>query len=164
MPCTLYLDTSILCALADPPARSAYARTCQSLTRRWFRSLPHTLNLRTSEVALRRIQSGPPQLASARLALAHRFHSLPAKKKFQQKSKLLLLGGGLNSETKSLGQEIVCAATFGIELFASWDWQRIEAMRLPMLRMMLGAVGLPPLEFITPLQLLELNYETLSTS
>ncbi|WP_374581126.1 hypothetical protein [Pseudoduganella sp.] len=164
MPCTLYLDTSILCALADPPARSAYARTCQSLTRRWLRSLPHTLNLCTSEVALRRIQSGPPQLASARLTIAHRFQILPAKKKFQRKSKLLLLGGGLNSETKNLGQEIVCAATFGIKLFASWDWQGIEAMRLPTLRMMLGAAGLPTLEFITPLQLLELNYETLSTS
>ncbi|HEY0586792.1 MAG TPA: hypothetical protein VGD52_11705 [Pseudoduganella sp.] len=31
MPSKIYLDTSNLCALAAPPARSAYARTCQSL-------------------------------------------------------------------------------------------------------------------------------------
>jgi len=39
MPCTIYLDTSILCALADPPARGAYARTCQTLARRWSESV-----------------------------------------------------------------------------------------------------------------------------
>ncbi|WP_342115108.1 hypothetical protein [Pseudoduganella sp. OTU4001] len=102
MPCTIYLDTSTLCALADPPARSAYARTCQSLTRRWFRSLPHTLNLCTSETALRQIQSGPAQLASARLTVAERLHILPYSKKFYRKSKLLLLGGGLSSKCHPL--------------------------------------------------------------
>lgn len=164
MPCNIYLDTSILCALADPPARSAYARTCQSLTRRWFRNLPNTLNLCTSETVLRQIQSGPAQLAAARLTVAERLHILPYPKKFDHKSKLLLLGGGLSSNTDDLGQEIVCAATYEIELFATWDWQRLGASRLPILRMMLEQTKLSPIQFITPLQLLELNYETLPTS
>ncbi|XLZ68125.1 hypothetical protein ABT364_16405 [Massilia sp. SR12] len=164
MPCTLYLDTSILYALADPPARSAYARTCQSLTRRWLRSLPHTLNLCTSEIALRRIQSSPPHLASARLTLTERFHVLPSTKDFSRRAKLLQLGGGLNAETSESGDEIVCAATFRVDLFASWDWGRIDAMRLPTLRMMLDAMELSPPEFVTPLQLLEMNYEMLSLS
>lgn len=164
MPCNIYLDTSILCALADPPAGTAYARTCQSLTRRWFRRLPHTLNLCTSEIALLSIQSGPPLLTSARLTVAERLHILPSSKEFSRKSKLLLYGGGLSSKTNHLGQEITCAATFGIELFATWDWRNLEAMRLPTLRMMLDAAGLLPPELITPLQLLELNYEALPTA
>ena len=76
MPCNIYLDTSVLCALADPPARSAYARTCQSLTRRWFRALPHTRNLCTSTFALDKIKAGPATRASARLHVAEQLHVL----------------------------------------------------------------------------------------
>lgn len=125
MPCTLYLDTSILCALADPPARSAYARTCQSLTRRWLRSLPHTAHLCTSELALQRLGSGPPQLTSARLTVADSLSVLPFKKNFRRKSKLFIAGGGLTGNFDDI---------------------------------------LPRVDFITPLQLLETDYETLLPS
>jgi len=99
MPCNIYLDTSILCSLADPPARSAYARTCQTLTRRWFRALPHTRNLCTSTFALDKIKAGPVSLASARLHLAEKLHALSTEAIFTTKTELFLAGGGQRTLT-----------------------------------------------------------------
>jgi|GEM_PF-1839415 len=164
MPCNIYLDTSILCALADPPARSAYARTCQALTRRWFRALPHTRNLCTSEIALQEVLAGPPELASARLGKAEAFLILPDNKKFRDKAELFVAGGGLSSNVTSIGSQIACASHFGASLYVTWQWLRLEAQRLPYLHVMLDGVGFTQIDFITPLQLLELNYETIQAS
>lgn len=161
MPCNIYLDTSILCALADPPARSAYARTCQTLTRRWFRALPHTRNLCTSEIALQAIVAGPAELASGRLKKSQHFLILPKIEIYRQKAELFLGGGGLRSNKHQLGAEIACAARNGIDLFLTWNWQDLEPLRLPQLHIMLEYSGLPQLDFATPLQLLEERYETL---
>jgi hypothetical protein len=97
MPSKIYLDTSVLCALADPPARSAYARTCQSLTRRWFRALPHTRNLCTSTFALDKIKAGSVTLASARLLVAEQLHVLSTEAIFTTEVELFLAGGGLKT-------------------------------------------------------------------
>jgi len=164
MPCNIYLDTSILCALADPPARSAYARTCQALTRRWFRALPHTRNLCTSTFALDKIKAGPAALASARLHVAEQLHVLSTEATFTTEAELFLAGGGLKSDTANIGSEIACAATFGIDLDVTWDWQQLEAHRLPFLHLMLDQAGLSQMDFISPLQLVENDYETLQTS
>jgi len=164
MPCDIYLDTSILCALADPPARSAYARTCQALTRRWFRALPHTRNLCTSAFALNKIRQGPVALASARLHAAEQLQVLSTDTLFTPQAELFLAGGGLKSDAANLGSEIACAAYFGIELYLTWDWQQLEAKRLPFLHLMIGQAGLPQMDFISPLQLVENDYETLQTS
>ena len=161
MPCNIYLDTSILCALADPPARSAYARTCQSLTRRWFRALPHTRNLCTSEIALRAIIAGPSELASPRLRKAESLLVLPNNKIFLEKAELFLAGGGLMSQAMKLGAEIACASHFDNHLFVTWNWQHLAAQRLAHLHVMLEQAGLGQLDFATPLQLLEEDYETL---
>lgn len=161
MPCNIYLDTSILCALADPPARSAYARTCQSLTRRWFRALPHTRNLCTSTFALDRIKGGQVALASARLNAAEPLHVLTTENLFASARELFLAGGGLRSNAENIGSEIACAAYFGIELFVTCDWHRLEASRLTQLLLLLAQAGLSQPNFISPLQLLEIDYETL---
>jgi len=164
MPSKIYLDTSILCALADPPARSAYARTCQSLTRRWFRTLAHTRNLCTSTFALNKIRQGPLALASARLHVAEQLHLLSTEIVFTAQAELFLAGGGLKSDAANLGSEIACAAHFGIELYVTWDWQQLEAQRLPFLHLMLEQAGLPQMDFISPLQLVENDYEALQTA
>lgn len=161
MPCDIYLDTSILCALADPPARSAYARTCQTLTRRWFRALPHTRNLCTSTFALDKIKAGPVALASARLLAAEPLHILTTESLFTSARELFLAGGSLRSNAENIGSEIACAAYFGIELFATWDWYRLEAFRLSQLHLLLEQAGPSQPDFISPLQLLENDYETL---
>ena len=137
MPCNIYLDTSVLCALADPPARSAYARTCQSLTRRWFRALPHTRNLCTSTFALDKIKAGLATRASARLHVAEQLHVLSTEATFATEAELFLAGGGLKSDTANMGSEIACAVPFGIDLYVTWDWQQLEAHRLPFLHLML---------------------------
>jgi hypothetical protein len=161
MPCNIYLDTSILCALADPPARSAYARTCQALTRRWWRALPHTRNLCTSEIAFSNIHTGPAALASKRLLKARPLLILPKKEIFLHKAELFLGGGGLRSNKNQLGTEIACAAKNGVDLFLTWNWQDFEPLRLPQLHVMLEYAGFSQLDFVTPLQLLEERYETL---
>lgn len=164
MPSNIYLDTSVLCALADPPARSAYARTCQSLSRRWFRALPHTRNLCTSEIAIHEVLAGPPELASARLGKAEALLILPDNKKFRDKAELFVAGGGLSSNATTIGSQIACAAHFGVGLFTTWQWLRLEAPRLPYLHVMLEGARFAQIDFITPLQLLELNYETIQAS
>lgn len=161
MPCNIYLDTSILCALADPPARSAYARTCQVLTRRWFRALPHTRNLCTSTFALDRIKAGQIALASSRLHAAEQLHVLTTENLFTSARELFLAGGGLKSNAESIGSEIACAAYFGIDLFVTWDWHQLEVFRLSQLQLLLEQAGLSQPNFISPLQLLETDYETL---
>lgn len=162
MPCSIYLDSSVLCALADPPARSGHARLCQQLTRRWWRTLHTTRHLCTSEIALQAIRHGPANLASARLTRAEPLYILPVLPVFQQKAELLASGGGLKS--LKVGTEIACAAYFGTELYVTWSWCAIDALRLPQLQRILAEAGLGNPQFITPLQLLETEYETLSTA
>lgn len=161
MPCDIYLDTSILCALADPPARSAYARTCQALTRRWFRALPYTRHLCTSEIALRLARNGIIQFASSRLFKAESLTILSDDFIFSQKAELFMAGGGLRSDHSGLGSEIACAALAGADLFVTWNWQQLQALRLKKLHVMLDFANLPQLDFITPLQLLGNDYETI---
>lgn len=83
---------------------------------------------------------------------------------FTTEAELFLAGGGLKSDTANMGSEIACAATFGIDLDVTWDWQQLEAHRLPFLHLMLDQAGLSQMDFISPLQLVENDYETLQTS
>lgn len=161
MPCSIYLDSSIICALADPPARAALPPALQQFTRRWWRSLPHTRNLCTSEFALAHINAGPSHLTSARLAFAGSLLVLPPYEEAESTMELFLVGGGLSEGARRIGTEVATAAFHDTQLFVSWDWQRLEARRLPYLRVMLEEAGLPPVEFVTPIQLLEVSYETL---
>jgi hypothetical protein len=41
MPCPLYLDSSLIAAMADPLSRRASIRLTQQLARRWWRHHAH---------------------------------------------------------------------------------------------------------------------------
>lgn len=164
MPAT---STSTPPSSAPWPTRQPAAPTrapARRLTRRWFRALPHTRNLCTSEIALQAIIAGPSELASARLRKAESLLVLPDNKIFRAKAELFIAGGGLSSNEAKLGAQIACASQFGAGLFMTWQWQRLEPERLPHLHMMLGEAGFAQIDFVTPLQLLELDYETIQTS
>lgn len=121
-------------------------------------------NLCASTFALDKIKSGPVALASSRLLVAEQLHVLSTEVIFTTETELFLAGGGLKSDTANMGSEIACAATFGVDLYVTWDWQRLEAQRLPFLHLMFEQAGLPQMDFISPLQLVENDYETLQTS
>lgn len=158
MPCTLYLDSSLIAALADPLSRRAPARHTQLLAQRWWRSQAHAFHRCTSEYALPALSTGNPHYFSARLTLAQSLTQLPATDECERIQELLCSGGGLFAHDRHKGLELACAALHGIALFATCDGAFGAAERIPLRRFLFDSEGLVMPDIVTITQLAEETY------
>lgn len=159
MPCTLYLDGSLICAIADPPSRRASLRLTQQLARRWWRLHSHAFHCCTSEYTFPALTTGNPHLFSARLTLAQSLMQLPTSKECEHIEELLLSGGGLLAHDWRNGFELECAALHGIGMFATCDGAFGAALRIPKLRFLFDSKELVMPDIVTVLQLAEEKYD-----
>ena len=159
MACSLYLDSSLIAALADPLSRRASVRHTQLLARRWWRSCAPAFHCCTSEYALPTLSTGNPHLFSARLTLAQSLMQLPTSRECEHIEELLLSGGGLLAHDWRKGCELACAALHGIGLFATCDGELGAALRLPKLRFLFDVRELAMPDIVTIIQLVEDSYD-----
>jgi predicted nucleic acid-binding protein len=159
---TIFLDTSVVCHLTDPPSSNAITRACQQLTQLWWHTRCVRSQTHVSEYVIQEIREGDPLRAARRFNEVQYLNQFPAGERVTAVSELLLLGGGLTAKARKASEQIACAAVNHCEILLTWNCRDIaNAEKLPLLRMLMQGAewGLP--ELATPFEIMENRYENL---
>ena len=159
---TIYLETSIICHLTDPPSPNPITRACQQLTQLWWSTRCDPAQTFISDFVQEEIEAGDPLRAMQRIAAAQHLVSLQKHEKIESIEELLISGGGLSAKAGWATSHIACAAFRHCEVLLTWDCTHIaNAQKLRLLRMLVndGEYLLPDL--VTPFELMENSYEAL---
>lgn len=159
---TIYLETSVICHLTDPPSPNPITRACQQLTQLWWHTRCDPSRTFVSNYVHAEINEGDPLRAAQRMKAIQHLVKHPGHKKMESIKELLVGGGGLKANPKVAVDHIACAAFYHCEILLTWDCANLaNAQKLRLLRMLAngGAYLLP--ELVTPFELMENSYETL---
>lgn len=155
---TIYLDTSIICYLTDPPSANSITRACQQLTRMWWdkRRVPELTF--TSQRAKVDIANGDPLRAAVRLRSADSLILFDNVARVNEIAELLVLAGGLRRYMDA--RHVAQAAYRGIDVFATWNCADIaNAARIPVVRLILHDQQLAVPEIVTLFELMENSHD-----
>lgn len=159
---TIYLETSIICHLTDPPSPNPITRACQQLTQLWWHTRCDPAHTFISDFVQEEIEAGDPLRAMSRMASVRHFVSLQKHKKIKSIEELLIGGGGLSAKAGWAPSHIACATFRRCETLLTWDCTHIaNVQKMRLLRMLVndGEYLLPDL--VTPFELMENSYEAL---
>jgi hypothetical protein len=158
---TVYLDTSVVCYLTDPPSSNPITRACQQLTQLWWHTHCDPSATFVSNYVINEIKSGDPLRAMQRLRSVKHLVEHPENERLESMSELLVLGGGLNGKGGGAARHIASATFNKCEILLTWNCVDIaNAQKLRLLRLLIndGEFVLP--ELVTPFELMENCYET----
>ena len=159
---TIYLETSIICHLTDPPSNKSITRACQQVTRLWWQTRCDPSHIFVSEHVHNEIKSGDPLRAIRRLQAIENLVSHPVDPGMRGIEELLFFGGGLKASAHWAASHIANAAFHNCEILVTWNCESIaNAYQLSLLRMLVQESGYVLPELVTPFELMENNYETL---
>jgi hypothetical protein len=159
---TVYLETSIICHLTDPPSPNPITRACQQLTQLWWHTRCDPAQTFVSDYVYNEIQAGDPLRAAQRMRAIHHIAQFPAHARMESVWELLVGGGGLTAKAGTAAEHIACAALYNCEILLTWDCANIaNARKLKLLRMLLNKGDFTFPELVTPFELMENSYETL---
>ncbi|MET0266796.1 MAG: hypothetical protein ABW202_14405 [Duganella sp.] len=159
---TVYIDTSVICYLTDPPSSNPVTRACQLLTQQWWEQRCERSVTYVSDAVLRDIKTGNPARIARRMEIAEQLIHLPSNKRVLAFAELLILGGGLNAKARSPAEHIAIAATRELDILLTWNCVDIaNARKFPELRRLMVLKDLELPELITPFELMENSYEIL---
>jgi hypothetical protein len=159
---TVYLETSIICRLTDPPSPNPITRACQQLTQLWWHTRCDPAQTFVSDYVYDEINDADPLRATQRKRITQNLVQLPEHKRIEGIRELLIGGGGLMARARSKADHVACATYYHCEVFLTWDCENIaNAQKLKLLRLLIddGEYVLP--ELVTPFELMENSYETL---
>jgi hypothetical protein len=162
MPHTVYLDTSIVLYLTDPPSPNPITRACQQLTQLWWytRCVPNMAYI--SDQVVDELEEGDPLRLTMRLKIIEPMTRLRDSNQIRHTAELLVLGGGLKAVAGASSKHIAYAALNRNDILLTWNCRDIaNARKLPMLRFLMEARGLRLPELVTPFELMENSYENL---
>lgn len=159
---TIYLETSIIYHLTDPPSNNPITRACQQLTQLWWHTRCDPTATFISDYVEQEIKSGDPLRATRRIDAIQHLVSLQENKEIESIKELLVGGGGLSAKAHWAAFHIACAASNNCDVLLTWDCIDIAtAEKMRLLRMLVnsGKYLLP--ELVTPFELMENSYETM---
>jgi hypothetical protein len=158
---TVYLETSVICHLTDPPSTNPITRACQQLTQLWWHTRCDPSRTFISSYVSDEIESADPLRARRRLGAIQHLAKYPKSVDITNKAELLMLGGGLTVKAERAAEHIACAAFNHCEILLTWNCADIaNARKFGLLRLLVddGEYWLP--ELVTPFELMENSYET----
>lgn len=159
---TIYLETSIICHLTDPPSNNPITRACQQLTQLWWHTRCDPAQTFVSRHVHDEIKSADPLRANRRLNVIEHLVTHRADPKMDGIEELLIGGGGLRASATWATQHIACAAFHNCDVLLTWDCDNIaNARKLRLLRTLVHESGFWLPELVTPFELMEVSYETL---
>lgn len=159
---TVYLDTSVVCCLTDPPSRNSITRACQQLTQLWWHTRCVRSQTHVSAYVVQEIKDGDPLRATRRLREVQHLNQFAASNKLIGASELLVLGGGLSGKARKASEHIVCAAMNHCDILLTWNCRDIaNAEKLPLIRMLMQIAEYEPPELVTPFEIMENHHEDL---
>ena len=157
---TIYLDTTVIIHLTDPPSINPITRACQQLSQLWWHTRCDPANTFVSSYVLDEIKSGDPLRATRRLSMVDHLVTLPDHERMESAWELLLAAGGQRAKSKSAADHIACAALNHCEILLTWDCIDIaSAQKLPLLRFLVDDDKYFLPELVTPFELMENSYE-----
>ena len=159
---TIYLETSVICHLTDPPSNNPIIRACQQLTQLWWHTRCDPQYLFVSDYVHNEIHASDPLRVAQRIGAIQHIARHPSHPGMESARELLISGGGLNAKARRAAEHITCATLSNSEILLTWDCANIaNANKLRLLRMLMndGIYTLP--ELVTPFELMENSYETL---
>lgn len=160
MPPTIYLDTSIIFHLTDPPSSNSITRACQQLTQLWWHTRCVPGKTFISEHVLDDIKKRDPLRATRCISAIQHLAICPTNSLVIRAGELLILGGGLNGGAHAASRHIACAALSRCEILLTWDCKNIaNARKLPLLRLLMHSDKYALPELVTPFEIMENGYE-----
>jgi hypothetical protein len=159
---TIYLETSIICHLTDPPSANPITRACQQLTQLWWHTRCDPAYTFVSEYVLEEIKKSNPLRAMRRMRSIQHLVSHAPSPKASYIAELLVGGGGLKAKSLSAAEHIACAAQHNCEILLTWNCAEIaNAQNFPLMRVLMDVEELTLPELVTPFELMGNSYETL---
>jgi hypothetical protein len=159
---TIYLETSIICHLTDPPSPNPITRACQQLTQLWWHTRCDPQHTFVSDYVQNEINASDPLRALQRTSVIRHLVQHPPHKKMESIWELLIGGGGLNAKAQAAAEHLSCAAFYNCEVLLTWDCINIaNANRSKLMRRLVIESGYVLPELVTPFELMENSYETL---
>ncbi|OFA00338.1 type II toxin-antitoxin system VapC family toxin [Duganella sp. HH101] len=160
MPPTVYLDTSVILHLTDPPSPNPITRACQQLTRLWWENCRVPNMTYVSKYVVKEIEEGMPLRMQRRLKAIDNLVCYPVSDRAHSIAELLSLGAGLTARANESSRHIACAALNHNDILLTWNCRDIaNARRLPALRFLMDAEELQLPELVTPFELMENRHE-----
>jgi predicted nucleic acid-binding protein len=120
-----YLETSLVSYVVGRLSRDVIVLGNQELTREWWLRRRNEYELFISEVVLREIAVGNPEVAQQRLSLVESLPVLAVTVEAERLAPLLLRAAGLaaNAETDTL--HVAVATVHGMDYLLSWNCTHI---------------------------------------
>ena len=160
MPPTVYLDTSVILYLTDPPSPNPIIRACQQLTQFWWDACRVPSMTFVSQYVVKEIEEGMPLRMQRRLKAIDNLVCYPISGRIHSIGELLSLGAGLTARANESSRHIACAALNRNDVLLTWNCRDIaNAKRLPELRLLMHAEQLQLPELVTPFELMENRHE-----
>lgn len=159
---TIYLETSIICHLTDPPSSNPITRACQQLTQLWWNTRCDPASVFISKYVIREIVNSDPLRVLQRMRVVDHLAYCPANENIESIAELLICGGALKANARTASQHVACAAYSGCEILLTWNCMDIaNAQQFRLLRMLMNAEEHELPELVTPFQIMEDSYEAL---
>lgn len=159
---TIYLETSVICHLTDPPSANPITRACQQRTQLWWHTRCDPQYLFVSDYVHDEIHAGDPLRVAQRIGAIQHIARHRSGARMESVRELLISGGGLNAKARRAAEHIACATLSNCDILLTWDCANIaNANKLRLMRILIndGMHMLP--EPVTPFQLMENSHETL---
>ncbi|MRW87040.1 hypothetical protein GJ698_23505 [Pseudoduganella sp. FT26W] len=159
---TIYLETSVIYHLTDPPSTNPITRACQLLTQQWWEMRMDAQHTYVSDYVIDDINADDALRAASQLKKVAFLNKLPRSKRADNIAELLVLGGGLIAKSKNAAAHIACAAAHRADILLTWNCTDIaNAYKLPLLRDLVQAKEEFMPQLITPFELMGNIYEDL---
>jgi hypothetical protein len=106
------------------------------------------------------ISAGDAQAAKERINMVRELVMLDTNSEIEALADYLLLGGGLPKKARFDALHIACAAYHDVNIALTWNFKHIaNPVQLPVMRGLCAAKGDRLPELVSPLELLENDYE-----
>ena len=156
----VYIESSVISYLTSRPSSDPIKSAWQKVTQQWWaRGLSQVTGC-LSPFVVEEISAGDPQAAKERINMVRELVMLDTNSEIEALADYLLLGGGLPQKARFDALHIACAAYHDVNIVLTWNFKHIaNPVQLPVMRGLCAAKGYRLPELVSPLELLENDYE-----
>jgi predicted nucleic acid-binding protein len=151
----VYLESSIISYLAGRPSRDVITLALQQLTLDWWTTRRHEFGLVASELVIKEVAAGDPDVARRRLELLKGIPLLDISEAAIQLAEILVRDAGLPKKAGADALHIATAACHGVQYLLTWNSKHIaNAEHRPRVERSCRNAGYEPPVLCTPDELM----------
>ncbi|TLZ32205.1 MAG: type II toxin-antitoxin system VapC family toxin [Gammaproteobacteria bacterium] len=155
MPPRVYLETSLVSYAVGRRSRDLITLANQELTREWWETERQNYELFISELVLREVEVGDPDMAQRRLVLLASLPLLSIPEEAELLAPVLLRVAGLSENAATDALHMALAAVHGMQYLLTWNCKHIaNAVTRRAVERQCSAAGYDPPVICTPQELM----------